>query len=91
MCVCICLCVVYIHLKHTSMQGSVTYQLPNDGVTWSSVFKQLENNRERLGIINYSVSQTTLEQVSCSIPHAVIHLYPHSDSLMGVKLSHNMM
>ena len=47
-------------------QGSVTYQVPSGGLTWSSVFNQLETNKERLGIVDYSVSQTTLDQVSCS-------------------------
>ena len=42
----------------------MTYQLPSGGLTWSSVFRQIEANKERLGIIDYSVSQTTLEQVS---------------------------
>ena len=42
----------------------MTYQLPSAGLTWASVFRQLESNKERLGIIDYSVSQTTLEQVS---------------------------
>ena len=46
-----------------STQGSVTYQLPSEGLTWSSVFRQMEANKDRLGIIDYSVSQTTLEQV----------------------------
>lgn len=44
-------------------QGAVTYQLPSAGVTWSTVFRQLENNKQRLGIVDYSVSQTTLDQV----------------------------
>ena len=48
------------------MQGSVTYQLPSAGLSWSSVFRQLETNKDRLGIIDYSVSQTTLEQVFCA-------------------------
>ena len=48
-----------------SLQGAVTYQLPSAGVTWSTVFRQLEGNKERLGIVDYSVSQTTLDQVRC--------------------------
>ena len=55
-CVCVCVCVCCV-------QGSVTYQLPSAGLTWSSVFRQLEANKDRLGIIDYSVSQTTLDQV----------------------------
>lgn len=42
----------------------MTYQLPSAGVTWSTVFRKLEGNKERLGIVDYSVSQTTLDQVS---------------------------
>ena len=48
----------------TTQQGSVTYQLPSAGLTWSSVFRQIEANKERLSIVDYTVSQTTLEQVS---------------------------
>ena len=43
--------------------GTVTYWLPNEDVSWSSVFRFLEENKEYLGIVDYSVSQTTLEQV----------------------------
>ena len=41
----------------------MTYRLPTNAMSWSSVFRQLESNKERLGIVDYSVSQTTLEQV----------------------------
>jgi len=44
-------------------QGAVTYQIPSANTTWSTVFRQLENNKARLNITDYSVSQTTLEQV----------------------------
>ena len=43
--------------------GAVTYWLPNEEVSWSSVFRLVEENKEDLGIVDYSVSQTTLEQV----------------------------
>ncbi len=43
--------------------GAVTYLLPSDLVSWSLIFRLLEENKEELGIIDYSVSQTTLEQV----------------------------
>ena len=43
--------------------GVVTYWLPSDEISWSKVFRLLEENKEDLGIIDYSVSQTTLEQV----------------------------
>ena len=44
-------------------QGAVTYQLPSVDISWSSIFGQIENNKERLRIVDYSVSQTTLDQV----------------------------
>ena len=46
------------------MQGALMYQLPRSNLSWSQIFQQIENNKERLGIIDYSVSQTTLEQVN---------------------------
>ena len=61
-------------LPNTHTQGSVTYQLPSADMTWSSVFRQMEANKERLGIVDYSVSQTTLEQV-CFNPHSASYSY----------------
>ena len=46
------------------MQGALMYQLPKSNLSWSQIFQRIENNKERLGIIDYSVSQTTLEQVN---------------------------
>ncbi|CAD5112606.1 DgyrCDS1819 [Dimorphilus gyrociliatus] len=43
--------------------GLVYYQLKSRGVSWASLFGTIEKNRERLHIDDYSVSQTTLEQV----------------------------
>ena len=43
--------------------GTVTYFLPSDQLAWASVFRLLEENKEDLCIVDYSVSQTTLEQV----------------------------
>ena len=45
------------------MQGAIMYQLPRTNLSWSQIFQQIESNKERLGIVDYSVSQTTLEQV----------------------------
>ena len=52
-------------------QGFVSYQLPTN-LTWSSTFREIESNKERLGIVDYSVSQTTLDQVigELLLPHA---------------------
>ena len=41
----------------------MTYQLPSDIASWSAVFRELESNKTNLDIVDYSVSQTTLEQV----------------------------
>ena len=42
----------------------MTYQLPPEVASWSAVFRELESNKSDLGIVDYSVSQTSLEQVS---------------------------
>ena len=42
----------------------MTYQLPPEVASWSTVFRELESNKSDLGIVDYSVSQTSLEQVS---------------------------
>ena len=52
-----------MYLTLTTMQGSVMYQIPSTNLSWSSIFRQMESNKEHLGIVDYSVSQTTLEQV----------------------------
>ena len=44
-------------------QGLLQYQILNPEVRWSQMFGTLEENSARLGIVDYSVSQTTLEQV----------------------------
>lgn len=44
-------------------QQMVHYQVDNETTNWAFIFGLLEDNRERLGIVDYSVSQTTLEQV----------------------------
>ncbi len=41
----------------------MTYWLPSDDASWSTVFRLLEENKEDVGIVDYSVNQTTLEQV----------------------------
>ena len=45
------------------LQGFVSYQLSGGNLSWSSTFREIESNKERLGIVDYSVSQTTLDQV----------------------------
>ena len=53
----------------------MTYQLPSAGMKWSTVFREIEANKERLGIVDYSVSQTTLDQVSLATKHSFPVLY----------------
>ena len=59
---------VLLRLTHitgiTVGQGAVTYQLRNEDLRWATVFREIEEHRDSLGIEDYSVSQTTLEQVS---------------------------
>ena len=45
-------------------QGVLHFQVETEGLSWSYIFGELERNRAALNIVDYSVSQTTLEQVS---------------------------
>ncbi len=40
------------------------FQVVNESLSWSYIFGTLEDNKETLKITDYSVSQTSLEQVS---------------------------
>jgi hypothetical protein len=46
--------------------GSIKYQLGKQRVPLSGVFRCLEGNKARLGILEYSIGQATLEQVCCT-------------------------
>ncbi|KAJ7376779.1 hypothetical protein OS493_032513 [Desmophyllum pertusum] len=46
-----------------SHSGILHYQINTEGLSWSYIFGRLERNRAALNIVDYSVSQTTLEQV----------------------------
>ncbi|XP_031561453.1 ATP-binding cassette sub-family A member 3-like [Actinia tenebrosa] len=63
-----------------SHNGMLTYQIVNEDLTWSQIFGQLERNRESLNIIDYSVSQTTLEQVFINFAK-----HQHSEERTKVK------
>jgi ABC-type multidrug transport system ATPase subunit len=43
--------------------GQLRYEIPQENVHLSGVFRTLEQDREALGLADFSVSQTTLEQV----------------------------
>uniref|UniRef100_A0A8C1AJD1 P-type phospholipid transporter n=1 Tax=Cyprinus carpio carpio TaxID=630221 RepID=A0A8C1AJD1_CYPCA len=57
-------------------QNVLQYQLPSQACSLACVFELLSNNYEELGIVDYSVSQTTLDQVreqcSDSIPNSSV-------------------
>eukprot|EP00002_Diphylleia_rotans_P024252 TRINITY_DN477_c0_g2_i1.p1 TRINITY_DN477_c0_g2~~TRINITY_DN477_c0_g2_i1.p1 ORF type:complete len:1671 (+),score=364.81 TRINITY_DN477_c0_g2_i1:51-5063(+) len=46
--------------------GTVKYDVPRQKLTLSNMFRTIQANRERLHIINYAISQTTLEQIFIS-------------------------
>jgi hypothetical protein len=57
-------------------QNVLHYQLTATGVTLAQIFHHLESARTRYGIEDYSVSQTTLDQVLPS--HlALVSVHPH--------------
>uniref|UniRef100_A0A8C6DPH6 ATP binding cassette subfamily A member 3 n=1 Tax=Moschus moschiferus TaxID=68415 RepID=A0A8C6DPH6_MOSMO len=50
-------------------QGMVHYHLPGADLSWAKVFGVLEKAKEKYGVGDYSVSQTSLEQVFLSFAH----------------------
>lgn len=46
------------------LQGVLHFQIESDGLKWSYIFGMLERNKAALNIVDYSVSQTALEQVN---------------------------
>ena len=46
-----------------SHQCTATFHLPSEGMSWAYIFQQIESNKVALAIEDYSVSQTTLDQV----------------------------
>ncbi|XP_065652510.1 phospholipid-transporting ATPase ABCA3 isoform X2 [Hydra vulgaris] len=44
-------------------QGYLHYQIKNKNISWANVFGLMENAKVRFNIEDYSVSQTTLEQI----------------------------
>jgi len=59
------------HLKDKH-QNLVQYHIDKGELTWATVFKKLEENKEQLCIEDYSVSQTTLEQVFINFARAQV-------------------
>ena len=48
-------------------QGLVHYHLPESGLTWARIFGLMESAKTKYQIEDYSVGQTTLEQVISTI------------------------
>ena len=46
-----------------SIQGYLQYQIYNPDLRWSQIFGALEEHARDFGVVDYSVSQTSLEQV----------------------------
>ena len=46
-----------------SHPGFVQYHVLSNNVTWGALFSSMEEAKEKFGLENYSVGQTTLEQV----------------------------
>ena len=47
----------------TMVQYQVLTSTQKESLKWSELFQIMEQNKQQLGIVDYSVSQTTLEQV----------------------------
>lgn len=54
---------VYFYLLQDKHHNQLEYQFPSQGLVLSKVFGHLEANRKIFDIEDYSVSQTTLDQV----------------------------
>ena len=48
-------------------QERVKYSLPKSSVSLGEIFSKIEMERQNLGIVDYSVSQTTLEEVFINV------------------------
>ncbi|XP_032295539.1 phospholipid-transporting ATPase ABCA3 isoform X3 [Drosophila virilis] len=44
-------------------QGMLTYYIPLQGIKWSEIFGVIERNRNDLNLDDYSITQTTLEEI----------------------------
>lgn len=44
-------------------QGILTFYIPLSSIKWSQIFGLMERNRHELNVEDYSISQTTLEEI----------------------------
>ena len=50
--------------------GYIHYQISNEHLTWAQIFGTMERAKQEYGIEDYSVSQTTLEQIFINFARA---------------------
>lgn len=50
-------------LSREEYQGLLTYYLPDRSVAWSNMFGTMERCRENYDVEDYTIAQTTLEQI----------------------------
>lgn len=53
----------YVLKNRENYQGRLTFHIPMSEMKWSAMFGIMEAYKDSLQIENYSLSQTTLEQV----------------------------
>jgi ATP-binding cassette subfamily A (ABC1) protein 3 len=63
--------------------GRMKYQLPRQNLSLSSIFASIESSKARLGISDYCISQSTLEQIFVAI--AKQHDTPSNVAASGVN------
>jgi ATP-binding cassette subfamily A (ABC1) protein 3 len=60
--------------KMEEHEGLLTYRITNPTLTWSTMFGMMERAKRQLNIEDYSLGQTSLEQVSSFIKLSVLGL-----------------
>ncbi|XP_075155305.1 ATP binding cassette subfamily A member 3 isoform X2 [Haematobia irritans] len=61
-------------------QGILTFYIPLSSIKWSQIFGLMESNRDQLNIEDYSISQTTLEEIFLDFAK-----YQREDTRQGPK------
>ncbi|EGG14460.1 hypothetical protein DFA_12232 [Cavenderia fasciculata] len=54
-----------------SLAGTYNYEVPSNSIDLASLFRQFEDNRERLGITDWGVANSTLEEVFVKVTMGV--------------------
>jgi ATP-binding cassette subfamily A (ABC1) protein 3 len=61
-------------LQMEEYEGLLTYCIANPTLTWSTMFGMMERAKHQLNIEDYSLGQTSLEQVSSFMKLSVLDL-----------------